>query len=136
MSFIFRDVTQPIPGYITVGSVYWLCKNGDPTQALFWGQFPQYNSNPDTVKHMMNENMYKEVGGLEMVFMQLSYIPGFKKDINRLPGYYWVQDNAFHKWHIAFWDVRYWRLTGNKLAFCDDDFSFISPSPIPEPDYR
>lgn len=83
--FHFKDVTKPIPGMVVFGPAYWLCKNGDPTQALFWREFPQCNSNAEVTQRYLSEPMYQNIGGLVPTFIEMSFVGPFKSTGQAFP---------------------------------------------------
>lgn len=69
------DVSKPTPGRVVMKDKYWLCKDGDPTQAIFYGQTAQcnqYKQIPDRMKEYTEKQTGWKVG---VVFMEFSYRP-------------------------------------------------------------
>lgn len=73
--FNTKDVTEPQEGLVVVKSSHWLCVDGDPTKALFFGNCPQANRNKAVPEWSLNQERYKAVGNLQIVFIETAYVP-------------------------------------------------------------
>lgn len=70
-----KDVVTPKPGLMVNGPCYWLCEDGDPKKALFYGDSPQCNSDKRIPESMLKSRIYEGVRNLQIVFIQTSYVP-------------------------------------------------------------
>jgi hypothetical protein len=73
------DVTQPIQGRVVMTDQYWLCKDGDPTQAIFFGESAQCNRNKEIVERMLQYTRDRSDWDVEVVFFEVAYRPQPKK---------------------------------------------------------
>jgi hypothetical protein len=73
--FNTKDVTEPKDGLVVYRSAYWLCVNGDPTKALFYGNTPQCNSNILVQEWMMKQDMYAKRGDLQITYIETAFVP-------------------------------------------------------------
>lgn len=67
------DVTEPVSGRTVYRGAYWVCVEGDPKRALFYGSSPQCNTNKSIVERNLN-TLYK---GLKVsaLFIDIAYVP-------------------------------------------------------------
>lgn len=72
--FNFKDIATPKGGWQVYANSYWLCENGKPEKALFFGDSPQCNSNQKICEWTMKHDMYKEFN-LQIVFVPIAYVP-------------------------------------------------------------
>lgn len=72
--FNFKDIATPKSGLQVYTNSYWLCKNGDTTKALFFGDSPQCNANLKICEWTPKHNMYKDFN-LQIVFVPVAYVP-------------------------------------------------------------
>lgn len=71
--FTCIDVTTAKHGYEVFVNMYWLCKDGDPKQALFYkGIYPQCNRNIKVIEYSVNN--YKLGFSVTPVFMETAFI--------------------------------------------------------------
>lgn len=76
MEFKPKDVTKPKDGYEVIARTYWICENGDPTKALFYGQSLQGNRNHRICEHMIERGLYKNHPvPIEIVYLETAFIP-------------------------------------------------------------
>lgn len=75
MKFNTKDVTIPKEGLVVYKDAYWLCVNGDPTQALFFGSSPQCNKNKTIQEWAMKQDQYAKRGNLSIVFIETAFVP-------------------------------------------------------------
>lgn len=71
----FKNIVEPKSGLIVYRDAYWLCKDGDETQALFYGNSPQANKNRKILEWSLSKDMYKNIEGLEIVHVEIAFIP-------------------------------------------------------------
>jgi len=91
MSFHTYDVTKPfsdreqgVENIQVFKNFYWLCVDGDPTKALFYGNYyaPQCNQNKSILEHRYAKGTQAErIGNLieaevKIVQIPLAYSPG------------------------------------------------------------
>lgn len=70
-----QDVTVPRNGYTVYSGNYWLCVDGDPCKALFYGTSPQCNRDKRIGDHMINSDAYGEYSGkLQIVFIENAFV--------------------------------------------------------------
>lgn len=72
--FNFKDIETPKNGLQVYTDSYWLCENGDPKRALFYGDSPQCNSNKLICTHTFQHKMYQNMN-LEIVFISVAFVP-------------------------------------------------------------
>lgn len=77
MAHVFntRDVTIPKSGLVVYSNSYWLCEDGDPQKALFYGLSPQCNRNERIVNRVLRNNKLYKDKNLEVVFIPIAYVP-------------------------------------------------------------
>jgi hypothetical protein len=73
------DVTQPIQGRVVMTDQYWLCKDGDPTQAIFFGESAQCNKNELILKNFLQYTRDRSDWNVEIVFLEVAYKPQLKE---------------------------------------------------------
>jgi hypothetical protein len=73
--FNTKDVTTPNDGLVVYKNAHWLCVNGDPKQALFFGSAPQCNTNIKVQEWAMKQDMYAKRGDLQIVFIETAFVP-------------------------------------------------------------
>lgn len=74
MKFIIRDVTTPKNGLVVYTKSYWVCVDGDPTKALFYGTSPQCNTNESITKWMLKGDLYKAYN-VSVVYIETAFVP-------------------------------------------------------------
>lgn len=75
LTFKYVDIITPKPGLVVGGPSYWMCKNGDPKQALFFGKSAQRNTNKSVVEHLLKSNpIYAKLEGIEIVYVEMSFL--------------------------------------------------------------
>jgi len=73
--FNTKDVTEPKDGLVVYKIAYWLCVNGDPTKALFFGNAPQCNKNIKIQEWAMKQDQYAKRGDLQIVYIETAFVP-------------------------------------------------------------
>lgn len=71
--FKTKDVTEPKDGLVVYKNTHWLCVNGDPKQALFFGNAPQCNSNVKVLEWSLKRDQYAN-RGLQIVFIETAFV--------------------------------------------------------------
>lgn len=74
MKFNFKDIETPKAGLQVYADSYWLCENGDPKKALFFGDSPQCNKQKKICEWSFKSKMYQNMN-LEIVFVPVAYVP-------------------------------------------------------------
>ena len=69
------DVTQPIGGRVIMSNLYWLCKDGDPTQAVFFNESPQCNKYKKIVERYLQYTIDRSDRDVKIVFLETAYKP-------------------------------------------------------------
>lgn len=69
-----KDVTTAKAGLEVYKDSYWLCEDGDPKKALFWGKSPQCNRNKGIVERGLN-NLPDVPIGAQIVFVETAFVP-------------------------------------------------------------
>lgn len=69
------DVETPINGRVFIMDTYWLCKDGDPKQAIFFKQTTQCNKHLSIPERMLKHTKEKTGWDIEVVFMPVAYRP-------------------------------------------------------------
>ena len=69
------DVTQPVQGRVVMTNQYWLCKDGDPKQAIFFDETAQCNGHELIVKRALEYTIKKSGWNVEVVFFEVAYRP-------------------------------------------------------------
>lgn len=72
------DVTLPIGGRVVMTNLYWLCKDSDPTQALFFGESPQCSQYKEIVERYLQYTRDRSDWNVEIVFLETAYRPQSK----------------------------------------------------------
>lgn len=67
------DVVTPFEGAIVVLNTYWLCKDGDPKQAIFFGTTAQCNKSEAIVDKYLQYTRDKSGWNVEIVFLEIAY---------------------------------------------------------------
>lgn len=75
MKFNTKDVTQPNDGLVVYRSAYWLCVDGDPTKALFFGSVPQCNKNIKVQEWIIKQDQYAKRGDLQITYIETAFVP-------------------------------------------------------------
>lgn len=73
--FNLKDVVTPKHGLVVYTDAYWLCSEGQPSKALFYGDYPQANRNRKIVEWSLNTKQYAERGDLKIVYIETAYVP-------------------------------------------------------------
>lgn len=74
--FNVKDVRTAKDGMIVRVNCYWVCLDGDPTTALFYGESPQCNKDKRICDHSIETEMYKDFSDrLQVILVPVSYIP-------------------------------------------------------------
>lgn len=73
--FNTKDVTKPKEGLVVMKAAYWLCVDGDPTKALFFGNAPQTNKDKRIPEWSLKQDRYKAVGNLQIIYIETAYAP-------------------------------------------------------------
>lgn len=71
------DVTKPVPDYIVIGPCWYLCIDGDPTQALFYKGMPQRNRDRHVMDMLLNNSLFTGFSNLTPVFLEISFSPQY-----------------------------------------------------------
>jgi hypothetical protein len=69
-----KDVTVPKSGLVVNMGSFWICEDGDPTKALFFGQSAQCNKDKRICEWTLN-GYYKGHDNLQIVFIEYAYVP-------------------------------------------------------------
>ncbi len=77
------DVTLPIGGRVVMTNLYWLCKDGDPTQAIFFNESPQCNNSKEIVEKYLQYTTIRSGWDVEIVFLETAYRPQPKQFYER-----------------------------------------------------
>ncbi len=77
VKFEIRDVTKPKNGLIVYSNSYWICIDGNPGKALFYGTSPQCNNNKLISETLLkNKQVYPDnLGNLQVVFIEIAFVP-------------------------------------------------------------
>jgi len=70
-----EDVESPLSGRVVMKNVYWLCKNGDPKQAIFFNGAPQCNKYQQIPERMLDYTKTKTGWSIGIVFFETAYRP-------------------------------------------------------------
>lgn len=77
--FNTKDITTPKEGLVVMENKYWMCEDGDPAKALFYGNHPQCNQNENVIKYALKEeasmNYAKGFKNLQSVFVKTAFVP-------------------------------------------------------------
>lgn len=69
------DVSTPVNGFVVIKDVYWLCKDGDLKQAIFFEETAQCNRHIEIPQRMKDYTEDKTGWKVSIVFAELSYRP-------------------------------------------------------------
>ena len=70
-----RDVTEAEAGLTVYTDSWWLCVDGDPKQALFFGKSPQANSKERLAKHILETNSLYDGMNLKVTHIPVAFVP-------------------------------------------------------------
>ena len=73
------DITLPIQGRVVITNQYWFCKDGDPKQAMFYGNSPQCNRNKGILERLLQYTIDNSGWNVEIVFFEIAYRPQSKQ---------------------------------------------------------
>ena len=73
--FNTKDITTPKTGLEVNARSYWLCEDGDPKKALFFGDAPQCNTNKRIVELLLSTLFYQAMNNLQIVYVEIAYVP-------------------------------------------------------------
>ena len=68
-----QDVTTPSDGKVVIANKFWLCRDGDPKKAIFFGETPQCNSHQEIPYRMLDYTESKTGWDVEIVHIDLAY---------------------------------------------------------------
>ncbi len=75
VKFEFKDVSQPFNGAIAYVGYYWMCENGDPSRALFFGDSPQCNKDQRIVNNSIGKDLWQSASkNLSIVHIPVAYL--------------------------------------------------------------
>lgn len=69
------DVSNPIEGRVVMKAMHWLCKDGDPKQAIFFNGTAQCNKHIQIPERVLEYTKAKTGWDIEIVFLETSYRP-------------------------------------------------------------
>lgn len=72
--FSTKDVTEPKSGLVCYTESWWICLDGDPKKALFYGSSPQCNKDKRIGEHLLKGDLYKGMN-VSIVFIDVAYVP-------------------------------------------------------------
>lgn len=70
-----QDVTTPKEGLVCYLNSHWLCVDGDPKRAMFFGTSPQANTNEQIGHHLLKTNPIYDGLNLQVVHIPIAYVP-------------------------------------------------------------
>lgn len=70
-----EDVQTPFSGRVVMKSVYWLCKDGDPCQAIFLNDTAQCNKHKEIPERMLQYTKDKTGWDIEIIFFDTAFRP-------------------------------------------------------------
>lgn len=73
--FNTKDVTEAKDGLVVYKNAYWLCVDGSPQHALFFGNAPQCNANIKVQEWALKQDQYSKRGDLQIVFIETAFVP-------------------------------------------------------------
>lgn len=73
--FNTKDVTEPKDGLVVYKDAHWLCVNGDPKRALFYGNSPQCNRNVKVSEWTLKQDQYAKRGDLQIIYIETAFVP-------------------------------------------------------------
>jgi hypothetical protein len=74
-TFNTKDVTEPKEGLVVYKDAYWLCVDGDPKRALFFGNSPQCNKDKRIQEWAMKQDQYANRGDLQIIHIETAFVP-------------------------------------------------------------
>lgn len=69
------DITKPVEGRVINLNRYWLCKDDDPKQAIFYGTSAQCNKYESIVERLIEYTEDKSGWKVGIVFVEIAYRP-------------------------------------------------------------
>lgn len=69
-----KDVTVPKDNLIVYKDYYWLCEEGKPQNACFFGSSPQCNKDKRVAEMVLN-NCYADAKCISIIFIEIAYVP-------------------------------------------------------------
>ena len=69
------DVKTPFSGRVVMKEVYWLCKDSDPCQAIFFNETAQCNKNKQIPERMLDYTKQKTGWNIGIVFLETAFRP-------------------------------------------------------------
>lgn len=69
------NVFDPIGGRVVMKDMHWLCKDGDPRQAIFFNSTAQCNKHVQIPERMLDYTKDQTGWNIEIVFLETSYRP-------------------------------------------------------------
>ena len=73
-TFATRDITEPLQGYTVYTRHWWVCKDGNPAKALFYGDSPQCNVNKRVLEANINYVEQNFAANVSIVFVPVAYL--------------------------------------------------------------
>lgn len=73
--FTTKDITTPKSGLVIYTTSYWLCVDGDPKQALFYGESPQCNKDKRICEHLLRSGSYAGRIDLQITYVETAFVP-------------------------------------------------------------
>lgn len=68
-----QDVTKPKNGLVVCENNYWICEDGDPTKAYFFGDSPQSNAKKGISEWVMSRT-FNPKDNVSVVHIPIAYI--------------------------------------------------------------
>lgn len=75
MSYKLIDITKVENGRTVMKEKFWLCKDGDPKQAIFFNQTAQCNNHKQIPERMKDFTAKKTGWNVEIVFVEIAFRP-------------------------------------------------------------
>lgn len=75
MKYKTIDVTTPLEGRVVYKGRWWLCKDGDPTQAVFYQHSPQCNNNELIPRSLLAYTQEKSGWEVQAIFIPVAFVP-------------------------------------------------------------
>ena len=72
------DVVTPKEGRVLICDTYWLCKDGDPRQAIFYNDVVQGNKHKSIPDRLLEYTRKRTGWNIEVVFIETGYRPQVK----------------------------------------------------------
>ena len=69
------DITTPLSGRVVYKDSYWLCEEGNPQKALFYGNTPQCNKSKSIAEHVIKNDLYSNYTKLQVAFIETAFVP-------------------------------------------------------------